>query len=134
MSTKTKYPEIADIQHYREQVIKEINDTGNKTQYIEKNAEAFYALGLTMYSSVFSFDSAIYNGFSLSELDDRVSLHPEQIQVLERSKIIRKRFDDELISYLLKLKWWDWSPEKIFRNLEVLCSGDLEQIRNISEM
>lgn len=37
-----------------------------------------------MYSSVFSFDSAIYNGFSLSELDDRVSLHPEQIQVLER--------------------------------------------------
>lgn len=41
MSTKTKYPEIADIQHYREQVIKEINDTENKTQYIEKNAEAF---------------------------------------------------------------------------------------------
>lgn len=84
MSTKTKYPEIADIQHYREQVIKEINDTENKTQYIEKNAEAIYALGLTMYSSVFSLDSAIYNGFSLSELDERVSLHPEQIQVLER--------------------------------------------------
>lgn len=84
MSIKTKYPEIADIQRYREQVIKEINDTENKTQYIEKNAEAIYALGLTMYSSVFSLDSAIYNGFSLSELDERISLHPEQIQVLEK--------------------------------------------------
>ena len=38
MSTKTKFPEIADIQLYREQVIKEINDTEHKTQYIEKNA------------------------------------------------------------------------------------------------
>lgn len=84
MSIKTKYPEIADIQRYREQVIKEINDTENKTQYIAKNAEAIYALGLTMYSSVFSLDSAIYNGFSLSELDERISLHPEQIQVLEK--------------------------------------------------
>ena len=49
-------------------------------------------------------------------------------------KIIRKRFDDKIISYLQELKWWDWSPEKIFRNLEVLCSGDLEQIKNISEV
>lgn len=84
MSTKTKFPEIADIQLYREQAIKEINDTEHKTQYIEKNAEAIYALGLTMYSSVFSLNSAIYNGFSLSELDERISLHPEQIKVLEK--------------------------------------------------
>lgn len=49
-------------------------------------------------------------------------------------KIIKKRFDDELISYLQEIKWWDWSPEKIFGNLEALCSGDLEQIRNIIEV
>ena len=46
-------------------------------------------------------------------------------------KIIKKRFDDELISYLQKIKWWDWEPEKIFKNLEILCSSDLEKIRNI---
>lgn len=86
MSTRVRYPEIADIQEYREQIIKEINDSDNKTQYIEKNAEAIYSLGLTMYSSVFSLDSAIYNGFSLSELDERISLHPEQIHILERIK------------------------------------------------
>ena len=46
-------------------------------------------------------------------------------------RIIRKRFDDALISYLEKIKWWDWDEEKIFMNLEKLCSGDLEEIRSI---
>ena len=46
-------------------------------------------------------------------------------------RVIRPRFDRELTDYLLKLRWWDWEPEKIFRNLEALCSGDLEQIPRI---
>ena len=46
-------------------------------------------------------------------------------------RIIRRRFDEALTEYLLELKWWDWSAEKIFRNLETLCSGDLERIRTI---
>jgi len=45
--------------------------------------------------------------------------------------IIRKRFDDDLISYLLEVKWWDWPAEKIFENLDALCSGDLMKIRKI---
>jgi virginiamycin A acetyltransferase len=45
--------------------------------------------------------------------------------------IIRKRFDDELINYLLELSWWDWPVEKITENLEALCSGDLSEIQNI---
>lgn len=48
-------------------------------------------------------------------------------------KMIRKRFDDELISFLLKIKWWDWTPEKIFDNLDTLCSGNLELIKCIPE-
>ena len=46
-------------------------------------------------------------------------------------RVIRPRFDRELTEYLLKIRWWDWSPEKIFRSLEALCSGDLTQIRRI---
>ncbi len=46
---------------------------------------------------------------------------------------IRKRFDDETIDFLLRLKWWDWSKEKIFENLEILCGGDIEKIKNICE-
>ena len=33
------------------------------------------------------------------------------------AKIIRYRFSDSIISELLKLKWWDWSEEKIKSNI-----------------
>ena len=46
-------------------------------------------------------------------------------------KIIRYRFDRETIEYLLDLKWWDWSAEKIFNNLDILCSGDLTKIKDV---
>lgn len=44
-------------------------------------------------------------------------------------RTIRKRFDDETIDFLLHLKWWDWSAEKIFEHLELLCSGDMAKIK-----
>lgn len=47
------------------------------------------------------------------------------------AKFIRKRFDDDLIEYLLELRWWDWPRKKIFDNLAILCSSDLEAIRRI---
>lgn len=47
------------------------------------------------------------------------------------AKIIKKRFDDELTEYLLNLKWWDWSENKIFENLPALTSGDLSLIKKI---
>jgi len=47
------------------------------------------------------------------------------------AKIIRKRFDDALIAYLLALKWWNWPAEKIWAHLDVLCSSDLEAIKQI---
>lgn len=50
------------------------------------------------------------------------------------TRIIRKRFDDKTIEYLLQLKWWDWKAEKIFENLNVLCSGNLECIKEINTM
>ena len=46
-------------------------------------------------------------------------------------RVIRPRFDRELTEYLLELKWWDWPPEKIFRNLDALCSSNLERIKTI---
>lgn len=46
-------------------------------------------------------------------------------------EIKRKRFDDELIRYLEEIKWWDWDEKKIFDNLDILCSPDLEKIRRI---
>ena len=46
-------------------------------------------------------------------------------------KVVKKRFDDEMIDFLCELKWWDWNPEKIFANLEALTSADLRKIKEI---
>lgn len=48
-------------------------------------------------------------------------------------RVIRQRFNEELTEYLLKLRWWDWEPDKIFRSMEALCSGDLTKIRSIHD-
>jgi virginiamycin A acetyltransferase len=56
---------------------------------------------------------------------------PYHIVAGNPAKIIRKRFDDELIEYLLELKWWDWPSDKIIDNLEILCSDDLTKIRHV---
>ncbi len=47
------------------------------------------------------------------------------------AKPIRKRFNDETVTELLKLKWWDWSEEKISQNIKAIQSGNIEQIRGI---
>ena len=46
-------------------------------------------------------------------------------------RFIRKRFSDELIRHLLIIQWWNWSAKKIFDNLHILCSGDLDAIQKI---
>ena len=47
------------------------------------------------------------------------------------AKPIRKRFNDETVTELLKLKWWDWSEEKISQNIKGIQSGNMERIRGI---
>lgn len=39
------------------------------------------------------------------------------------AKPIKKRFDEDTISKLLRIKWWDWPNEKIARNIAAIQSG-----------
>ena len=43
------------------------------------------------------------------------------------AKEIRKRFDTEVIQQLLKLKWWDWSTNKIRQCLPYIAEGKLDR-------
>lgn len=45
------------------------------------------------------------------------------------AKTVRKRFDDELIALLLKLKWWDKSVEEINALIPLLSCGDLAKVK-----
>lgn len=82
MSTEASSPKFEDVQQYREEYIREIDKHTDKTEYVQNNASSLYSLGLTMYSRNYSLDSLIYSAFAISELDDNISLHPEQRKVL----------------------------------------------------
>jgi virginiamycin A acetyltransferase len=49
------------------------------------------------------------------------------------AKEIRRRFDDETIKFLLALKWWDWSVEKITEHLDLLTNVNIEELRRVHE-
>lgn len=46
------------------------------------------------------------------------------------ARLIRKRFDDELIDLLLKLRWWDKRPEEVTELIPLLVSPDLDDVQN----
>ena len=54
---------------------------------------------------------------------------PYAIAVGNPCRVVRKRFDDELIELLLKLRWWDKSIEEIETLMPILSCGNLEKVK-----
>lgn len=79
----------------------------------------------TILPSVHIGDGAIIGMQSVVGSD----VAPYTIVAGNPAKLVRKRFDDELIEMLLKLKWWDRSVEEINRLIPILSCSDLERVR-----
>lgn len=46
------------------------------------------------------------------------------------ARLVKMRFDDELIALLLSLKWWDLAPEQLLDIMPLLCNPDLNFVKN----
>ena len=101
-------------------------DSLEKNQIIIGN-DVWIGQSVTIMPGVHIGDGAIIAANSVVTKD----IPPYHIAGGNPIRIIRKRFDDDLIRYLLELKWWDWSAQKVFENLEILCSDDLTKIKEI---
>ena len=44
------------------------------------------------------------------------------------AKSIRKRFSDDVICKLLKLQWWNWTENRIKKNIVAIQSGRIEEL------
>ena len=49
------------------------------------------------------------------------------------ARAIRRRVSDETAETLLRLRWWDWPPEKIAAGLLFIQHGDLEELRALAK-
>ncbi len=70
-------------------------------------------------------DGAIVAAYSVVTKD----VEPYTLVGGNPAKPIKKRFDDDLISLLLKLRWWDLDADRLVSFLPILCSGDLAAVK-----
>ncbi len=47
------------------------------------------------------------------------------------AKLIKYRFDDKTIKFLLDLKWWDMEDSEIDKIIPILCSSNINELKKI---
>lgn len=77
-----------------------------------------------LFSDITIGDGAVIGAYSIITKD----IPPYSI-VVGQSRIIRKRFSDEDIEFLLKLKWWDFEDEIVASIGHILCGPNINALR-----
>ena len=122
MVTTYPFPEIAE--HWPETgAISGM--TGSKGDIIIGN-DVWVGYGAIILSGVTIGDGAAIGAGAVVTRD----VEPYAIMGGNPAKIIRMRFDRLTVTRLLKLAWWDWPEEKVRKNIQLICSPDIEALLN----
>lgn len=54
---------------------------------------------------------------------------PYAVVVGNPGVVTKMRFAPGIVSELLAIAWWDWAPERIFRNIAVIAAADIDALR-----
>lgn len=71
------------VEEIRKSYIRKIDQNKKNIQLF---SDELFNLGLNMYSREYSLDSAIFNSFAISNIDERIVLHREQIKIINLIK------------------------------------------------
>lgn len=123
MNAATTYP-FYTLEGW-EQNAPSLNDLPIKGDTVIGN-DVWIGQNATILPGVHIGDGAIIGASSVVGSD----IEPYTIVVGNPARVIRKRFDDELIDIMEKLKWWDRSIEEINSLIPILTSSDLENVKN----
>ena len=72
-------------------------------------------------------DGAIIAAYSIVTKD----VSPYSVVGGNPAKLIKKRFDDQLIEALLTLQWWNLPSDELLSLLPLLCNPNLEHVKQI---
>ena len=57
---------------------------------------------------------------------------PYAIAVGNPARVVRQRFTPDIVASLNEIAWWDWSAERITRNLGAIRGADIEALKRAS--
>ena len=77
-----------------------------------------------IFTGVTIGDGAVIGAYSTITKDV-----PPYAIVVGNDRVIRKRFTDKDIDFLLKLKWWDKTDEEVAELAPILLSSDIGALR-----
>ena len=86
--------------------------------------DVFIGSNTILFREVTVGDGAVIGAYSKITKDV-----PPYSVVVGDDRIIRKRFSDEDIEFLLKLKWWDFEDQEVADIAPILCSPDIEKLK-----
>lgn len=104
--------------------ISDIKDAWDNKGDIEIGNDVWVGYDALIMSGVKIGDGAIVGARSVVTKD----VPPYAIVGGTPAKIIKKRFSDDTILKLLKIKWWDWPYEKIQLNIQHIQSGNIDKL------
>lgn len=78
--------------------------------------DVWIAAGVNIISGVKIGDGCVIGAGSVITKD----IEPYSVVVGVPGRVIKKRFDDETVEMLERIKWWDWSEERIIDNIDFL--------------
>ncbi len=99
-------------------------DVPNKGDIVIGN-DVWIGNAVTIMQGVKIGDGAIIGTNALVSRD----VEPYTIVGGNPARVIRKRFDDETIDFLLKLAWWNWPIDKITRYADSIATGDIDVLK-----
>ena len=85
--------------------------------------DVWIGINALILSGITIGDGAIIGAQSVVTKD----VEPYTIVAGNPAKVIRTRFDNETINELLKIKWWNWSIERIKENMPLLLSNNINE-------
>lgn len=102
-------------------------DDGREQYAIEVGSDVWIGAGVTVLDGVTIGDGAVVGANSLVLHD----VEPYTIVAGSPAKPIRKRFSDEDIEFLLKVKWWNLDEDTIRQYAD--CFEDMERFKKCFE-
>ena len=124
MSSITTYPFNIMNEEWRKSSTTHIDELPHKGDTVIGN-DVWIAHNAVILPGVHIGDGAIIGAYSVVAKD----IPPYAIAVGNPARIVKFRFDDEMVDLLLKFKWWDKEEDEIKVLLPILTSSDLNKVK-----